>query len=164
MNAANWYGVIDGAQDSRLVALAQSCANHVCLISGTLDSELAPALPWLVELHPGERLLNIWRQEGAGRNWGIALQSPMDLHRVKIHLKKFLNARLPDGTLAMFRFYDPRVLRSYMRAATSEEIIPWFSGIDRYSVESEQPGRYHDFHLSEGILLDGTIPIVRMLA
>jgi hypothetical protein len=164
MTAANWYGVVDGAQDERLMALAQTCTHHVCLISGTLDTELAPALPWLVELRPGEQLLDIWRQEGAGRNWGIALQSPMDLQRVKLHLKKFLNAKLPDGTLAIFRFYDPRVLRTYMRAATSEEIPPWFSGVERYSVESDQPGRYHDFHFSGGILLDGTLPIVGMSA
>lgn len=164
MNATNWYGVVDGAQDARLMALAQTCANHVCLISGSLDSELAPALPWLVELRPDERLLNIWQQEGAGRNWGIALKSPMDLQHVKFHLKKFLNAKLPDGTLAIFRFYDPRVLRTYMHAATSEEIKPWFSGIERYSVESDQPGHYHDFHLSGGILLDGAKPIVGMSA
>lgn len=160
----NWFAVIDGAQDSRLMALAQSCGNHVCMISGELDPGLAPALPWLVQLNPEERLTQVWRDHGQGRNWGITLQSPMDLLHVKLHLKKFLNARLPDGRLVLFRFYDPRVLRTYLAAATPAEREPWFAGVTRYSVESAQPGVYHDFTLHGGILLDRGQPVDRAAA
>ena len=152
---AKWYAIIDGAQDPRLLSLVQKCSRHVCLISGELDPALAPALPWLVELLPDENLTAVWKRDGAGRNWGIAMLSALDLQHVKLHLKKFLNARLPDGTVAMFRFYDPRVLRTYFAAATPEEIAPWFRGIERFSVESPQAGQFHDFHLSGGVLYDG---------
>ena len=140
---ARWYGVIDGAQDPRLLSLVQKCANHACLISGELHPDLAPAL------------MPVWKRDGAGRNWGIALLSPLDLQHVKLHLKKFLNAKLPDGTIALFRFYDPRVMRTYFSAATPEETAPWFRGIERFSVESAQAGLFHDFHLRGGVLHDG---------
>lgn len=150
-----WFAVIDGAQDPRLLSLVQKCARHVCLISGELHPDLAPALPWLVELRADENLMPVWKRDGAGRNWGVALLSSLDIQHVKFHLKKFLNARLPDGTLAMFRFYDPRVMRTYFSAATPEEIAPWFRGVERFSVESAQPGLYHDFHLRGGQIHDG---------
>lgn len=162
--AARWYAVIDGAQDPRLLGLVEQCRNHVCLISGELHPELAPALPWLVEVRPDEELITAWRSEGAGRNWGIALESPFDLLHVKLHLKKFLNAKLPDGTVAMFRFYDPRVLRTYLRAATPEELAPWFTGIRRFSVEAEQPGLFYDFHWHQGQLHDGPHPVGAAMA
>lgn len=152
--AGSWYAVIDGAQDPRLMPLVQSCADHACLISGDLDPDLAPALPWLVRLDPAERLTQVWRDHGQGRHWGVTLQSPLDLLHVKLQLKKFLNARLPDGATVLFRFYDPRVFRTYLRAATPGERLPWFNGIGRYSVESETPGHYHDFTLQGGQLFD----------
>ncbi len=162
--AGRWYAVIDGAQDPQLLGLIQQCRAHVCLISGKLDPVLAPALPWLVEVQPDEQLIIDWRTKGAGRNWGIALESPLDLLHVKLHLKKFLNAKLPDGTVALFRFYDPRVLRTYLRAATAQELAPWFSGINRFSVESEQAGRFHDFQWHGGRLHDGPLPVAGAVA
>jgi len=159
-----WYAVIDGAQDPRLVPLVQSCAQHTCLISGELDPGLAPALPWVALLDPAERLAEVWREHGQGRNWGIMLQSPLDLLHAKLHLKKFLNARLPDGQLVLFRFYDPRVFRTYLRAATPEERAPWFAGVTRYSVETPQPGTYHDFTLNGALLLDHGQPVHEVAA
>ena len=138
--AMTWYAVIDGAQDPRLVVLVRQCRHHACLISGDLDRDLAPALPWVAEVDPREPLAHVWREHGGGRSWGITLESPLDLLRVKLHLKKFLNARLPDGTVALFRFYDPRVFRTYLEAATDEERARWFTGASRYLVESEQAG------------------------
>ncbi|MDP3908197.1 DUF4123 domain-containing protein [Novosphingobium sp.] len=159
VDGGRWYAVIDGAQDPRLMALVQSCAQHDCLISGKLDPALAPALPWIAVLDPAEQLTQVWRDHGQGRHWGITLQSAMDLLHVKLQLKKFLNARLPDGRLVLFRFYDPRVLRTYLTAATPPERDPWFGGITRYSVEAAEPGVYHDFTVQHGQLLDRGQPV-----
>lgn len=150
-----WYFAIDGAQDPRLFDLVRHCAQHCCLISGKLDPDLVPVLPWLAAVDPQESLTQVWREHGRGRNWGIALESPLDLLHVKLHLKKFLNARLPDGQLVMFRFYDPRVFRTYLLAATDEERAPWFAGVSRFSVEAAQAGQLHDFVMRDGLLYDG---------
>lgn len=157
--SARWFALVDTAQDPALIDLVRACRNHVCLISGELDPVLAAALPWLVEIDPREPLVQAWRSEGEGRNWGYLMQSAMELQYVKLHFKKFLNAMLPDGTAVLFRFYDPRVFRTYIRSATPEEQTPWFRGVHRYSVESERPGHYHDFTLRDGVLYDGAYPV-----
>ncbi len=154
-----WYAVVDTAQDPTLYALVKQCAEHVCIVSGALDPVLAAALPWVVALNPLEPLAIQWRSRGEGRNWGIMAQSTMPLNHVKLLFKKYLNAQLPDGEMVLFRFYDPRVFRTYMRAATPQEYADWFRGIDRYSVESAQKGQYHDFTLREGLLCDRGQPV-----
>jgi hypothetical protein len=159
MAADRWYAIVDSAQDPALLAKVKSCRQHACLISGELDPVLAAALPWIVALDPEEQLAMAWRVEGEGRNWGILVQSPLDLDQLKRHFKKFLNAKLPDGMIALFRFYDPRVMRAYLRAANMEERESWFQGVTRYSIETEQAGQYHDFTIRDGRLFDGAQPV-----
>lgn len=85
------------------------------------------------------------------------MQTDEPLDQLRLRFKTFLNARLADGTIALFRFYDPRVFRTYIAAATSEEHAPWFKGILRYSIESSEPGQFHDFRLENGTLHDGNM-------
>ena len=157
--AARWYAVVDTAQDPALHGLVTRCAEHACIVSGELDPVLAAALPWVVALDPHEPLTREWRSLGEGRNWGIMMQSAMPLGQVRLLFKTFLNTMLPDGRMVLFRFYDPRVFRAFIRAAKPQERAEWFRGIARYSVESEQPGQYHDFTLRDGQLFDRGQPV-----
>jgi hypothetical protein len=93
-------------------------------------------------------------ERGDGRNWGLQFRSALPIDRLRLHFKKFLTARLPGGERILFRFYDPRVFRTYMRAASAEERRPWFEGVSLYSVEGEQPGGRHVFSLIGGRLYD----------
>jgi hypothetical protein len=151
----DWYAVIDTAQDPALHPLVTATLEHQCLVSGEIAPVLAAALPYVVPMRKGEPLAEAWTAHGSGRNWGILLQSSRGAEALRTHFKKFINAMLPDGTVALFRFYDPRVFRTYIAAATPEERAPWFDGIDRYSVESVTPGQFHDFRFAGGALYDG---------
>jgi hypothetical protein len=157
--AGDWFAVVDTAQDPRLIELVKASARQQCLVSGAVAPVLAATLPYVVLMKTGEPLADAWRAHGAGRNWGIMLQSGLPIDQLRIHFKKFINAKLPDGTVALFRFYDPRVFRTYIRAATAEERAPWFAGIARFSVEAEEPGRFHDFQLLNGQLYDGPMQV-----
>jgi Domain of unknown function (DUF4123) len=154
----NWFALVDTARDPSLHGLVTQCKDQHCLIGGDVAAVLAPTLPYIVRLNNEEPLAVAWRGKGAGQSWGILLQSAGSLDQMRLHFKKFINARLPDGTLALFRFYDPRVFRTYIRAALPEERLPWFKGVVRYSVESTQAGHYHDFRINEGQLFDGSHP------
>ena len=153
--APAWFAIIDGAQDPRLEALVRSCVDHVCLFKGELHPALSQAAPWLVRIDERDPLLDTWRQHGKAQNWGIMLLSSLDLHDLRRQLRRFLQARLPDGTIALFRFYDPRAFNTYMAAATPPERELWFDGIAQYSVEDEHGEISHHYRFEAGRLMDG---------
>lgn len=149
------YGIIDCAQDERLHDLVSRQPNSLCLFKG---DKVAPAIrkaaPWLVRLDPGSGVLNLWHLHGRAANWGIMAWSTAPLDQLHRHFRRFLQARLPDGTIALFRFYDPRVFHTYLRAATPEERAPWFRDIVQYGVEPAGGGLHH-YRMHEGRLYDG---------
>jgi hypothetical protein len=152
---ASWYAIIDGAQDSRLLDLVRTCAQHICLFKGEMAPEVAQAAPWLVRIDEREPLLGTWRQHGDGLSWGVTLLSEHSLEALQRHLRRFLQARLPDGTLALFRFYDPRVFNTYIRAVTAQERAPWFDGVTQYAAERADAAGVHQYWLNGGRLFDG---------
>jgi len=155
-----WYAIIDCAQDPRLIDLVRSCAEHLCLFKGRdLDPGLLAVAPWLVRIDPAEPLLPTWQQHGHALHWGVMALSERPIDELQRHFRRFLQAKLPDGTIALFRFYDPRVFNTYIRAATPEEREPWFSAVQQYSVEGEGGTAMHHYRLHEGGLYDGTVRI-----
>jgi len=140
---ASHYAVVDTAQDSRLMELVAACRRRECLVSGSVHPDLAALLPWLVAWDPFEPLARAWAREGVGKGWGILCASDLPFAAMRAHLKTFLNARLPDGRVVWFRFYDPVVLQMMLRASTPEEQAVWFRKIDQYILDEEdQPHRF----------------------
>lgn len=155
--SARWFAVVDGAADDALWPLLQRCDDRVCLISGDVHPVLAPAAPYLVALNDNEPLLGAWQERGAGRHWGILLEAELPLADLRKHLRQFFQAKLPDGTIAQFRFYDPRVFASYLPSAPSGQQAQWFAGIRQFAVEGEG-GHQHSFRWRGGRLFDGDAP------
>jgi hypothetical protein len=131
------FGVVDTAQDPRLYDLVQASSEQECLFAGKLADPLARAAPYLCVLGEGEALVTAWRGEGWGRNWGITFRSTASLWTLRRQLRKSLQAMLPDGTVALFRFYDPRVWRTYLPTCTAADLKPWFAHVSEYQVETE---------------------------
>lgn len=155
MAGPTWYGIIDCAQDPRLVDLVRASPHHLCLFKG---KNIAPAIlataPWLVRLDPGGQMLAVWQEHGRDKNWGVMLLTDAPIEDMQKHFRRFLQAQLPDGTIALFRFYDPRVFNTYIRAATPQERAALFGGVIQFAVEPSE-GAAHNYRLHEGELYDG---------
>lgn len=151
---SSWFAVVDAAQHPSLLDLIKRATRQECLFSGDVPADLAAASPYLVEITDGIPLMDAWRDHGAGQNWGLMIESELSFDTLRRHLKKFLNAKLPDGTVALFRFYDPRVFNTYIRACSRDEFKPWFAGILQYSVEGAD-GVVHNYRLRQERLFDG---------
>lgn len=68
-------------------------------------------------------------REGWGLRWASYLRSEKPLLELRRHLRQFLMVQLEAGADPVyFRFYDPEVLRVYMRSCDAEERRPWFAG------------------------------------
>jgi hypothetical protein len=152
----SWYAIIDCAQDPRLVDLVQGCATRLCLFKGEdLDPALLGVAPWLVRLDPAEALLPTWQQHGHAASWGLMLLSARSIEDLQRHFRRYLQTKLPDGTIALFRFYDPRVFNTYVRAMNPDERTAWFTAVSQYSVEAQGGTAMHHYRLIDGGLYDG---------
>jgi len=153
----SWFALVDTAQEAGLHDLVRQSKQYHCLFSGDVPNALAAASPYLVLADRREPLMRQWQERGRSANWGIFCDSDMELDELRRHFKKFLIAKLPDGTVAHFRFYDPRVFNIYIRASTPEERSPWFKRVSQYLVEADDRVR-HAYRLRAGQLFDGSTP------
>lgn len=160
----DWFAVVDAARDPRLRGLIEQSSKWVCLFAGDVPPVLAAASPHLVKLAPGEPLFEVWKAEGQGKSWGVMLRSDRPLEVLRKHFRQFLQAKMPDGTVVLFRYYDPRVFNAYIRAATPEERAPWFDGVTLFSVEDKDPKAHHGYTLSGGELFDNGKPVAAVAA
>src|SRR5437868_157638 len=123
--AAAMYGILDCAVAEGLYEHAARLApgQAACLFEGRLHESVLAASPWLVELSPSDPLSIAWRRQGWTANWGILLSSSAGLVAVRRRLRHFTQARLPDGVgPVLFRFWDPRVFRTYMPLVEPDQV------------------------------------------
>jgi len=119
------FGVIDMARDKN-GRIAQALAKHgegaVCLFAGRLDDSVRRRAPYLIPLPAGSAFAQFWHETGWQNDWGVLLSSDRTQEEVRRHLRQFLRAQLPDGRVVLFRFYDPRILPTYLRSCTAAEL------------------------------------------
>ena len=147
------FAIVDTARDKKLYDLVAAEREQQCLFAGELDPVLARASPYLVRLgEEGSALMEAWRSEGWGQAWGMLLSSPRPFKEVRGHFRRFLQTRLPDGALVLFRFYDPRVWRTYLPTCEGEELAGWFAAVDEYRVETPAGDGAIRYYLEGGSL------------
>ena len=154
---SDWYALVDGAQDPGLYPLLRRSQHHHCLFAGKLDPVLEPVSPYLVLLDEREPLLPTWRDHGAGRNWGMLVESNLGMDALRRHFRRFLQVRLPAGEIVLFRFFDPRVFATYITSAPPEQAEGWFRGVTQYMVEAG--GVTHSYRWRHGRLFDFDRPV-----
>ncbi|QBG91296.1 DUF4123 domain-containing protein [Xanthomonas oryzae] len=123
-----WYqfAVIDCAVDPTYLSTLQHHAAASDLEIRSLfvhqpEAEHVEASPWLVELpigavHPG---LDTWlAQLGRTAAGATRLASEVSFDELFTHLEQQLDIELPDGSLALMRFYDARAWLRYMEVLT----------------------------------------------
>jgi len=134
------WAVLDCAREPAVYrALLDSRLEFRCLFSGRLPLELELVAPQLVEILPGQRLLRRWVEQGWGRSWGVLLRIE-DPANLRHHLRKFLRVRDEQERPLLFRYYDPRVLGSFLPLADAQQRATLFGPIDSWLVEDGRAG------------------------
>lgn len=147
------WAILDCARDPRIyTALLASQLEFRSLYSGRLPRELDMVAPQLVELLPGNRLSAQLLDQGWGLSWGIFLQTedPLSLRH---HLRQFLKVQDEDGRRLLFRYYDPRVLRTYLPTCSEPELRRFFGPITRLLMEAAGGAGLEAFELRQGQLV-----------
>lgn len=135
------YWLLDGARDPDLAGLLRTGGlEYTCLFSGRLHPQLQAAAPYLVYLAANSPTTKLLLRRGWGRAWGILSVAAPDVTLVqqRLHFKKFLRVRTEDGRDLAFRYYDPRVLNTYLPTCTADEFHTLLGPLT--AMIAEQPG------------------------
>lgn len=133
------YALLDAARDERIhPALLRSECEWLCLYRGNAAAALADAAPYLVRLEHDAPFTEWLLENGWGNSWGVFLHTRVAIERLQAHFRRLVMARLPDGRVVFFRFYDPRVLRVYLPTCTAEEKETVFGPVDGFIFENEK--------------------------
>jgi hypothetical protein len=132
----NVFAVLDGASIPDLLQqLDEQQPEHACLYRGELEPDMAEVAPYLVKLEPDSDFTDWLIEKGWGNHWGIFVVSGESLSALRRHFRKFLIVYSPDNKPVYFRFYDPRVLRTYLPTCNNGELATVFGQIDSYLLE-----------------------------
>lgn len=102
----------------------------VSLYSGTSSEALCGIAPYLVQVN-GE--IFHWIQTNLfGQPWGIFLLVQSSMAEVRKHLRKFLIVQNAEGKELYFRFYDPRVLSTFILSCDPEQVTEFFGPVQKY--------------------------------
>ncbi|MEP6502681.1 MAG: DUF4123 domain-containing protein [Betaproteobacteria bacterium] len=149
------YVILDGAQNQTLVGAlhADGAPKWRCLFTGTLAPDMAVVAPYLVELEQSSAFTRRLLAEGWGQNWGVFLISQLALPALWRHVRAQVHVYGPKLEPLFFRFYDPRVMRSYLPTCTPQQLAEFFGPVDFYIAEGEEPARAHAWSLADGQLV-----------
>jgi len=135
------YAVLDAARSPRILPLLKTNpAGHFCLYQGKKQKELAYYAPYLVQVAPADPWTHELLRKGWGKSWGVFVVAPPGSTEILcLHLRKMLFVKDSQQREAYFRYYDPRVLRTFLPACTSAEASQFFGPIQGFLLEGETP-------------------------
>jgi hypothetical protein len=131
-NAGRLYAVIDAARAPRAVQLLEESVDpYNSLYDGEAGRAHDDVAPYLVQLRSDSWLLERLVREGFGDAWGIYLVSDAGFDAVRRHLRQFLMVEAEgEERRLFFRFYDPRVLRTFAEVITPEQRNEFMKDLD----------------------------------
>ena len=143
------YAIVDGAQSLPLAFTARLMGHELYTVfSGDLATTVAHAGPLLVRFDERSGFLGKW-VEHIGTHAGVLFEAPADLSDVLIHLRRIFIATDEEAQEYFFRFYDPRVIRTFLPTCHPNELKEFFGPITQWIVETEDAAGYSSYRFAE---------------
>ncbi len=133
------YVILDGAQNENLLDVFDDHAEleRECLWFGRLEPDMQEVAPYLVELDEDAPFTHWLLDHGWGQHWGIFLVSDEDLAAVWRHLRQHTRVYDPQQRRLFFRFYDPRVLTTFLPTCDRQQLVEFFGPVACFIAELE---------------------------
>lgn len=136
--------------------------HHVSLYKGKSMEALADFAPYLFQFS-AEDLFQTWFWEaGWGNAWGILVDSAATKAEIHRHFRKFLMLHNDEGEEVYFRFYDPRVLRVFLRTCDRQQLREFFGPVRHFLIEDPDAGTGTYYWLADGGLKRKTVMQVEL--
>ena len=133
------FAILDSAAIPDLrMRLYEMSPPHYCLYRGKLEPDLAEVMPYVVGLLPGSPFAGWLLSESFGKNWGIFAHCRHSIKEMRKHFREIFTVYDEQGNPMIFRFYDPRVLRSFLPTCEGDELKSFFGKVETFYLESEK--------------------------
>ena len=132
------YAILDACDEPRVPVKVKELGPEraVCLYRGSAEEEYWAVAPYLVVVD--EELLD-WIIETLWNDpWGVFAVAETDLVQMRKHFRRFLIVQHPDERQVYFRYYDPRLLSSFLNTCTEEEVGQFFGPVVRFVAPTDE--------------------------
>lgn len=148
------YALVDAARSESIYPTIMGAnVASACLHRGKRAEELAWVAPYLVLLQPEDPFTHWLLDKGWGKSRASFVLSSATLNELNRHFRTYLTVYDEEGKSYFFRFYDPRVLRTYLPTCNAQEIKTIFGPVENFIVEGEDPSVLLHFSLAGEALL-----------
>lgn len=119
------FALLDSCIDSQISHKAMELSPTArSLFRGVEEREYWAIAPYLFRV---DEVLFDWILDHLwSKPWGFFLTSEADIDILRRHLRRFLIVQIPDGRKVLFRYFDPRILRPFLKSSTQEELLRFF--------------------------------------
>lgn len=141
LNTGNWWVVLD-ATDSPSVPLLMEYSDVTirCLYKGDAAETMADIAPYLVKF---DAFMFYWIKDNIWNEpWGIVFQSDAEMEDLHRHLRKFLMVQDEQGKAMWFRYYDPRVLPTFLKTCAFNELEKFFGPIQKFWCKQDSQDQF----------------------
>jgi hypothetical protein len=132
------YAVLDACDAPDILKKVDELGSSraLCLYRGEVAPEILEVAPYLVKTD--EALLQWLVETVWSEPWGIFVVAKLEPDAVRKHLRKFLMVKDPDGEAMYFRYYDPRVLPTFLGSCNRQELDSFFGGMAAFGRAAEK--------------------------
>jgi len=109
--------------------------------------DLHTAAPYLVK--PDAAIADWMRKTIWNSPWGIFIEAKTTFGELRRHLRRIMMVEGPDGEALFFRFYDPRVLPTFLTTATAAQLVEFFGPVTAYIVRTASPEAFVRYSLGD---------------
>lgn len=118
-----FYMLLDASRDPSIFPLMQnSFDDYRCLFLGKLSKAMQEVSPYLVRLTHESPTTDHIISKAWGKPWAIFMTSKLDLDSLRRHFRKFLMVKTSQHKTLFFRFFDPRIMRSFLPVCNDKEV------------------------------------------
>ena len=133
----NLYGIVDSARNDEVFRyLVTGDVKYKSLFEDTMDVQSYGVSGFLVECKKESPLFQWMTTEAWGDSCCIFFTSKSSFDVLFSHFQKFNRVYLEEDDVVLFRFYDPRVLRTYLPTCNRFEIETFFGEVHSFFAES----------------------------
>lgn len=130
---------MDGSRDKDIYYfLNNSDLEHYCLFEGQLSFDLASASPYVVELEKDNQKSWELFEKAWGNHWGVFVIGGKDykLSTLRRNCRKIAYVKTSKNKKYIFRYFDPRILSTYLPTCDETEANQVFGEILEYITDA----------------------------